>query len=122
MPLIDLSEETKQEIIDQTGILRRVDKLEKNHDLADSVGIAAFLTLFHVAMDYLVHVQFAFTADFDWAHIQSTSLPMFPALILLIYSTMKLKIYTMGQIVFACAGFVAGVYLIHASVFDMTFG
>jgi hypothetical protein len=80
------------------------------------------LTTLHIALDYVVHMQYDFTELYTVSYFFTRTPPFLLALALLIYITSRFRKYLAMQFILAVLSCISGVMLVKLSEGNETFG
>ncbi|KAJ3413722.1 hypothetical protein HDV05_007625 [Chytridiales sp. JEL 0842] len=116
---VKLEKVKKQNEVDQTQ-----DEEGDGEDsiLLQTIMLTIPLTTLHVALDYVVHMQYDFTELYNLSYFFSRTPPFMVALALLIYITSMFRKLMLMQLILAILSCASGVFLVQLSEGNETFG
>ena len=118
--LEQLSEQDQQDIIEQSGVLKRIPIEEQDNSMVSSVIFSIPLLILNITFEYLVHLQFGIPDQFKLEYQRHLSL--FPAIFVLTLVTTRFKESKLGQLLFLLAAIWVGSHMIFLCKDDGTFG
>jgi hypothetical protein len=86
-----------------------------------ALAVAIPLTVFHFALEYLVHVQFGMLSELTWDHYYE-NWPTFPCYAMFVYSIAYISNKRLGKLVLLAASTLLGNRLLFLTIEKATYG